>query len=76
MDMQGKTVIVTGAGSGVGLETADALVRMGVSLILIELNRERGEAAVKRIAQNGAKPRLFLADLSLQAESLRLSGLE
>jgi NAD(P)-dependent dehydrogenase (short-subunit alcohol dehydrogenase family) len=72
--MKGKTVIVTGAGSGVGLETADALARKGASLILIELNRGRGEAAVVRIEQSGPKPRLFIADLSLQAEVRRVAS--
>src|ERR1700683_3777900 len=69
--MHGMTVVVTGAGSGVGLETADALARKGAALVLIELNRHRGNAAVERIKKSGQKPRLFLADLSLQAEVRR-----
>ena len=42
--MKGKTVVVTGAGSGVGLETADSLGRLGASLVLVELDRVRGVA--------------------------------
>ena len=72
--MYGKTVIVTGAGSGMGLETADALARMGASLILIEIDPIRGGAAVERIGKNGARPRLFIADLSQQAEVRRVAG--
>jgi len=30
--MHGRTVIVTGAGAGIGLETADALARLGASM--------------------------------------------
>jgi NAD(P)-dependent dehydrogenase (short-subunit alcohol dehydrogenase family) len=71
--MYGKTVIVTGAGSGMGLETADALVRKGASLVLIERDRMRGEAAAARIAKNGPKPRLFVADLSWQADVRRVA---
>ena len=72
--MHGKTVIVTGAGSGIGLETADALARKGASLVLIELNPARGEAAVARIARRGSKPKLLVADLSSQADVHRVAG--
>lgn len=71
--MKGKTAIITGAGSGVGLETADALARKGASLILIELVRERGEAAVARIEKTGARPRLLVADLAVQADVRRVA---
>src|SRR5690349_10226056 len=74
MSMTNKTVIVTGGGSGIGLETADALARQGAALVLVEVNRARAEAAVARIETNGARPRLFLADLSLQAEVRRVAG--
>jgi NAD(P)-dependent dehydrogenase (short-subunit alcohol dehydrogenase family) len=72
--VQGKTVIVTGAGSGLGLETADALAHKGASLVLIEYEPSRGETAVSRIAKSGIRPRLFLADLSQQASVRRVAG--
>ena len=72
--VHGKTVIVTGAGSGLGLETADALACKGASLILIEIDPARGEAMVTRIAKIGPKPRLFIADLSQQSEVRRVAG--
>jgi NAD(P)-dependent dehydrogenase (short-subunit alcohol dehydrogenase family) len=72
--MHGKTVIVTGAGSGIGLETADALARKGASLVLVELEPARGDAAVARIAKSGSKPRLFVADLSRQTDVRRVAG--
>jgi NAD(P)-dependent dehydrogenase (short-subunit alcohol dehydrogenase family) len=72
--MEGKTVIVTGAGSGLGLETADALARKGAALVLIEIDPARGEAAVARISESGPSARLFVADLSLQADIRRVAG--
>lgn len=72
--MIGKTVIVTGAGAGIGLETADALAQKGAELILVELDRQRGEQAGARIARGASRPRLFVADLSLQADVRRVSA--
>ena len=72
--MQEKVAVVTGAGSGIGLETADALARQGTSLVLITRDPARGEAAVARIAKNGPRPRLFIADLSQQVEVRRVAG--
>lgn len=52
-DMKGMTVIVTGANSGIGKETAHALAGMGVSkLIMACRNQEKGESARDEIASN------------------------
>lgn len=72
--MKGKTVIVTGAGSGVGLETSDALARQGAALVLIELDRQRGEAAMARVEKIGLRPRLWVADMSLQRDVRRVAN--
>jgi retinol dehydrogenase 12 len=72
--MHGKTVVVTGASSGIGLEVAEALARQGASLVLISRDPARGEAAVQRIAgSSSARPRLLLADLSRQDDVRRLA---
>jgi NAD(P)-dependent dehydrogenase (short-subunit alcohol dehydrogenase family) len=72
--MPGKTAIVTGASSGIGLEAADALARQGAFLVLIARDPARGDAAVGRISKRGPKPRLFFADLSRQADVRRVAG--
>ena len=43
--MTGKVVLVTGASSGIGLETARALAAMGAELIVMARDPARGEAA-------------------------------
>jgi len=45
-DMTGKTVVITGANSGIGLETAVALARAGAKTLITVRDRARGEAAV------------------------------
>ena len=49
-DMQGKTVVVTGANSGIGFETTAALCEMGARVLVTARNADKGRAAVGRIA--------------------------
>ena len=48
-DMSGKTVVVTGGNSGIGLETAVALGQMGARMLITARSAERGNAAVATI---------------------------
>jgi NAD(P)-dependent dehydrogenase (short-subunit alcohol dehydrogenase family) len=50
-DMQGKTVVVTGANSGIGFETAAALASMGARVLVTARNADKGRAAVAAITQ-------------------------
>jgi NAD(P)-dependent dehydrogenase (short-subunit alcohol dehydrogenase family) len=65
-DLTGKVAIVTGANSGIGFETAQALARKGATVILACRNKEKGEAAIQQIAQEypDAKTELLQLDLS------------
>jgi retinol dehydrogenase 12 len=49
--MQGKTVLVTGANTGIGLETASALAGMGASVVLTARDESKGRGAVDEIRQ-------------------------
>ena len=70
IDMHNKTVVVTGANSGVGFVTAQQLAEAGAEIVMICRDPERGEMARARIAENatGPPPQLFIADLSSQAD--------
>ncbi len=48
-DMTGKTVVITGGNSGIGLETAVALAQAGAKTVITARDRTRGEAAVADI---------------------------
>jgi short chain dehydrogenase len=71
---QGRVVIITGASSGIGVETARALHAAGCTLVLPVRNREKGEGVVEDILKSNSeysgtqKPELMDLDLnSLQS---------
>jgi NAD(P)-dependent dehydrogenase (short-subunit alcohol dehydrogenase family) len=43
--LQGETVIVTGAGGGIGYETARALLWLGANVVIAEINHQNGRKA-------------------------------
>ncbi len=64
MRLQGKTAIVTGANSGMGMATVRALSDMGARVIMLCRSKKRGREALERL--NSEKPRdldLILCDL-------------
>ncbi len=68
-DQSGRVVIVTGANTGIGYQTAAVLAYCGAHVVLAVRNLEKGNAALARIV--AASPR---ADVTLQA--LDLSSLD
>ncbi len=67
-DLSGKIIIVTGASSGIGYETALALAEKGAHVILAVRNMEKGQRAVSAIYQ--AVPRASLSLLMLDLSDL------
>jgi NAD(P)-dependent dehydrogenase (short-subunit alcohol dehydrogenase family) len=65
-DMTGKTVLVTGATNGIGLETAKGLAALGAHVLVHGRSAERGAAALDEIkkAVPAAKVEFVKADLS------------
>jgi NAD(P)-dependent dehydrogenase (short-subunit alcohol dehydrogenase family) len=74
--MNGKTVVVTGASSGIGLETARALAGQGARVVMVVRSKERGEAAIADIRRGApdARLELVLADLYSLAEVRRAAA--
>ncbi len=56
MELAGKTVLVTGASSGIGLECARVLAPLGVRLLLVARRQERLDQLAQELAQNYQTP--------------------
>ncbi|GGN52952.1 putative short-chain dehydrogenase/reductase [Streptomyces albiflavescens] len=65
-DLTGRTAVVTGANSGLGIATVDALARAGAHVVLAVRDPKRGEAAAATVQGRGSVEvrRLDLADLA------------
>lgn len=77
VDLSGKTYLLTGASSGIGLETARALVSRGASVIGTVRDHVKGEAATTAIrdAALASGGRFDLVDLDLASlASIRACG--
>ena len=60
----GKTAIVTGANSGMGMATARALLNEGATVIMLCRNEQRGKEAYKELLKDGnSRTYLILCDL-------------
>lgn len=66
-DMTGKTVVITGATSGIGRETAVALAGAGGRVVITARDRGRGEAAVDGIQQRSGSSTVELVVFDLGA---------
>jgi NAD(P)-dependent dehydrogenase (short-subunit alcohol dehydrogenase family) len=63
-DQTGRRIVVTGANSGLGAESAKALAARGASVVLACRNVAKGEAAAARMTGDVQVRALDLADLS------------
>lgn len=68
VDLNDKTCIVTGANSGIGLETAMGLIEMGACVVLACRNMKAGQEAVNRIQDRTGFERTELMELDLGSQ--------
>jgi NAD(P)-dependent dehydrogenase (short-subunit alcohol dehydrogenase family) len=76
VDVKGRTFVITGATSGIGLQAALRIAALGGRLVLVGRDRARGAAAIAAIGAQtpGADVTVFYADLSRRDEVRRLAG--
>ena len=75
IDLSGKTAIVTGGYSGIGLETTRALAAKGVTVVVPVRSPEKAAEALKNIRGDVRSSALDLGDLSsVSAFAAEMSG--
>src|SRR5712691_12978380 len=67
-DLEGISILVTGASSGIGRAAAEELGRHGAEVIVHGRNAARGSAVVDTITAAGGKARFVAADLTDPAQ--------
>jgi NAD(P)-dependent dehydrogenase (short-subunit alcohol dehydrogenase family) len=74
--MKGKTIVATGATSGIGEAAVLALARLGARIVIVARDETRGRATMQKIEAKapGLDHRLHLADLSSIAETRKVGA--
>jgi NAD(P)-dependent dehydrogenase (short-subunit alcohol dehydrogenase family) len=74
--MQGKTVVITGATSGIGAVAARHLAEQGARIVIVARDRERAEETLRdlRAANSAQAHAAFHADLSRLREMKRVAA--
>lgn len=68
--LEGKTILITGASSGIGRSTAIECSKMGATVIITARNEERLQETLSQM--NGNKHRYIVADLSCSEDIERM----
>ncbi len=68
VDLHGKTILVTGGSSGIGLEASVKLARMRAELVLVARDEKRGQSAVEQVKSRSGSPNvsMLLCDFASQ----------
>ncbi len=66
-DQTGRVAVITGANSGLGLETARELARKGAAITLAVRNLEKGQVAIDDIRKHAPEAELQLLQLDLSS---------
>jgi len=74
--VRNKVVVITGASSGLGLQTAKQLASQRAEIAMVCRDPSRGDAARSQVAAaaSGKAPVLLLADLSVSMKDARMSS--
>jgi short-subunit dehydrogenase len=69
---QDKTALITGSSSGIGAAIARLLAHQGMKVVLVARRLERLTRLSEEIRESGGRAEVIPADLSLEADRLRI----
>ena len=68
MQIKDKTIVITGAGRGIGRSLAVRFARHGANLALLDLNVEELNQAAAQCASFGVRAQAYTADVSAEQQ--------
>ena len=68
MNVMDKSVMITGAGGGLGSEMARLLAKNGAKVFILDLVEDKGEAVAAEIVANGGEAWFFKCDVTCEAD--------
>ncbi len=72
MRLQGKVALITGAGSGIGRESAVLFAREGARVVVVDVNEAGGEETVRTVRSAGGEAVFVHADVSKASDAQRM----
>lgn len=73
MKIENKTILVTGASSGIGAATAREFAKKGAAVILVARNEKKLKTLVDEIVIDGGRASYYVADLSDAGQVVQLA---
>ena len=73
MSLENKTVIVTGASTGIGRETSIELGKIGMNVVIGNRNEKLGNEVVDIIKSNGGNAKFLKTDVSVENDVKNLT---
>ena len=72
MRLQDKVALITGAGGGIGRETALLFASEGAAIVAVDINDEDGEATLAELHAGGARASYVHADVSIAGDCQKM----
>ena len=72
MRLQNKVVLITGAGGGIGGESALLFASEGASVVVVDTNESAGNETVQQVVRAGGRAEFVWADVSKDADCARM----